>query len=211
MEMPTAAYQTAGARLDICSGAALCILFICIIQNGYADSTASPPSAPWERPRNLADFQSLLQHSPFTLPTAEESSPLAERYALTGIVTLGGVEEIFVFDRTDQSREMLTRTLNSKNMSLVALVREGNALPQKATIRVGNETGTISYLEATPQQQLQPAALQAPASPTAVRALGVQLPPLPQPPGAINTAQSPSVTSQSHRIIRRSMVAPPQP
>ena len=153
----------------------------------------------------------MLQRSPFSLPTAEESSPLAERYALTGIVTIGGVEEIFVFDRTDQSREMLTRTPNTKNMSLVTLIREGSALPQKATIRVGAVTGTIGYLEATPQQQVQPTALQSPGSPSAVKQLGVKLPPLPQPPGAINTGQSPVIAPQTHRIIRRPMVNPPQP
>lgn len=194
------------------SGLVLFSLFFCMIHHGYTESPALPPPAPWEKPRNLEDFQTLLQHSPFSLPTAEESSPLAERYALTGIVTIGGEEEIFVFDRTDQSREMLTRTPNTKNMSLVTLIREGTALPQKATIRVGAVTGTISYLEASPQQQPQPAAaLQAPGSPATMRQLGVKLPPLPQPPSAINNGQSPSIAPQTHRIIRRPMVTPPQP
>lgn len=209
--MPKTLSHAAYAGLMMRTGLVLLSITLGMISAGHTESTAPLPPELWEKPRTLEDFQTLLQRSPFSLPTAEESSPLAERYALTGIVTIGGVEEIFVFDRTDQSREMLTRTPNTKNMSLVTLIREGSALPQKATIRVGAVTGTIGYLEATPQQQIQPAALQAPGPPATVKQLGVKLPPLPLPPGAINTGQSPVIAPQTHRIIRRPMVTPPQP
>ena len=182
-------------------------LFLCVAAiltaKALAESSPLPTSpllAAWEKPRTLSDFQPLLHHSPFSLPTAEESSPLADRYALTGIVTIGGDEEIFIFDRTDQSREILTHTPNIKNMSLVTLVREAGAAPQKATIRVGGDTGTISYLEAAPQ---------APGSQTA-RPPHVQLPALPQLPRSVTPSQ-PAVpsTPQTHRSIRRPMVTPP--
>ena len=45
---------------------------------------------PWEKPRDLSSFQQLIKHSPFSLPTSEESSPLADRYAMTGIVNING-------------------------------------------------------------------------------------------------------------------------
>lgn len=181
-----------------------------------ATSLAASTSKPsWEKPRSVTDFQYLLDHSPFSLPTAEESSPLADRYALTGIVTIGGQEEIFVFDRTDQSREMLTHTPNKKNMALVALVREGNAAPQKATIRVGTDTGTISYMEAAPQVAVQPVALQGqPGSPNIIRPGMPRLPPFPQAPGVTGTITGPSrpnaIIQQPRRIIRRPMVNAPQ-
>lgn len=180
----------------------------------FAAGSTSKPA--WEKPRELSDFQSLLDHSPFCLPTAEESSPLADRYALTGIVTISGEEEVFVFDRTDQTREMLTHTPNPKNMSLVSLVREGTAAPQKATIRVGGDTGTIGYLEAAPQQQAQPMTQQAPpGSPNVIRPAIPRLPALPQPPGANNPAvvtgpRPAGISPQTRRIIRRPMVNPPQ-
>ena len=193
---------------------AACLL---VGNHSFAATSASSVRASWEKPRSLSDFQSLLYHSPFCLPTAEESSPLADRYALTGIVTISGEEEIFVFDRTDQSREMLTHKPNPKNMSLVSLVREGTAAPQKATIRVGTDTGTISYLEAAPQPQAQPVALQAPPGyPSIIRPAIPRLPPLPQMPGApqgaiTGPARPGAITPQTRRIIRRPMVTPPQP
>ena len=108
---------------------------------GISMIAASPPA--WEKPRQLSDFQFLLKRSPFSLPTAEESSPLAERYAMTGIITIGGHEQVFVMDRNDQSRELLTQKPNAKNMALVSILREGNSPPQKATIRVGEPSDIL--------------------------------------------------------------------
>ena len=170
----------------------------------YADITPV-----WEKPRALTEFQSLLDHSPFSLPTAEESSPLSDRYALTGIVTIDGVEQVFVFDRTDQSRELLTHTPNTKNMSLVALVREGDKPPEKATIRVGADTGTIAYMEASPQQQLQqPFMMGIPGS--GMRP-GLQLPSLPMRPNITGPQMPPGMNPQFRHIIRRPMITPPPP
>jgi hypothetical protein len=163
--------------------------------------------APWEMPRNLSSFESLLKRSPFTLPTSEESSPLSERFAMTGIASIAGEEQVFVFDRTDQSRFLLTDKPNEKNMSLVSIVRQDNS-PLKASIRVGNETGTIGFLEAS-QQPAQPQGPPAPGSPAAANATGGQqtvklpsLPPLPQLPAGPG--------APGRRIIRRPVVAPPQ-
>jgi hypothetical protein len=162
---------------------------------------------PWEMPRNLSAFESLLKRSPFTLPTAEESSPLSERFAMTGIASIAGEDQVFVFDRTDQSRFMLTAKPNEKNMSLVSIVRQDSS-PLKASIRVGNETGTIGFLEAA-QQPTQQQAPPAPGSPAAAALPAGQqavklppLPPLPQLPAGAN--------APGRRIIRRPVVAPPQ-
>jgi hypothetical protein len=163
--------------------------------------------ASWEMPRNLSAFDALLKHSPFTLPTAEESSPLSERFAMTGIATIAGEDQVFVFDRTDQSRFLLTVKPNEKDMSLVSIVRQENS-PLKASIRVGNETGTIGFLEAS-QQPAQPQGPPAPGSPAAATVPGGQqavklppLPPLPQLPAGPG--------APGRRIIRRPVVASPQ-
>jgi hypothetical protein len=175
------------AALLCCSGAATA-----------SDST----SEAWEKPRELEAFGKLIARSPFSLPTEEERSPLAERYAMTGIITIGGVEQVFVFDRTDQSRELLTGEPNAKNMSLVSLIREGKN-PVKATIRVGGETGTIGFMEGgSPQAQAAPPAPGSPASAKAPAA-GVTLPPLPPLP------KNPSNTPPGKRILRRPVVTAP--
>jgi hypothetical protein len=88
---------------------------------------------------------------------------LAERYAMTGIITIDGEEQIFLFDRTDQSRDLITKKPNSKNISLVSLVREGVSSPIKASIRVGGETGTVGFIESA-QSKGVPAPPAAPGS-----------------------------------------------
>ena len=169
---------------------------------GAATATDSPSEA-WEKPRELEVFGKLIARSPFSLPTAEESSPLAERYAMTGIITIGGEEQVFVFDRTDQSRELLSGRPNPKNMSLVSLIREGKN-PVKATIRVGGETGTIGFMEGgNPAAQVAAPAPGSPASANAP-APGVKVPPLPPLP------KTPSNTPPGRRIIRRPVVTAPQ-
>lgn len=167
----------------------------------------------WGKARSLDDFRKLLDRSPFSLPTAEASSPLAERYAMTGVVSIGGEEEIFVFDRTDQSRSLLTKTPNDRNMSLVSVIREGNS-PLKASIRVGGEEGTIGFMESAQPKGVQPPATPVPGSPAAGPQTAqqpgqqtLQAPALPQLP---QLPQQPGATPPSRRIIRRPVVAPPQ-
>ena len=177
-------------------------------ENANADSLT-----PWETPRDLSTFRSLLNHSPFSLPTAEESSPLSDRFAMTGIATVGGVEQIFIFDRADQSRGVLTHTPNDKNMSLVSLVREGDKPPQKATIRVGADTGIIAFLEASQQPQ-QPQGFPG-QFPGQIRPAGMRLPPFPQQPGQVGQFPQPGILPvrpgimNNPRIIRRLPVAMP--
>lgn len=104
-------------------------------------------SAPWTQPRLLSNFQTLLQHSPFSLASAEESSPLSERYAITGVITLDGEDEVFIFDRNDQSRELVTKKPNEKQMSLIAIIPQSDPSKLKATVSIKGETGTLSELE----------------------------------------------------------------
>ncbi len=169
-------------------------------------ASASPDlTEGWKQPRELEAFAKLISHSPFSLPTLEESSPLAERYAMTGIITIGGEEQVFVFDRTDKSRELLTGRPNVKNMSLVSVIREGKN-PIKATISVGGETGTIGFLEGAAPQAQTSAPAPVPGSPASANASpsGISLPPLPPLP------KTPPTTPQGRRIIRRPVVTPPQ-
>lgn len=110
---------------------------------------ASPeePTSPWLKPRDLSNFQTLLQHSPFSLATAEDTSPISDRYMLTGIITLDGEEEIFVMDRNDQSRQLLTKKPNTQGMSLVNIIHDDDPNKLRATIRVNGETGVINNID----------------------------------------------------------------
>jgi hypothetical protein len=171
-----------------------------------SDETTGKSIQSWEKPREISSFQELLKRSPFSLPTAEESSPLGDRYAMTGIITIDGEEQVFIFDRTDQSRSMIGKKPNEKNISLVSLIREGNDAPTKASIRVGGDTGTIGFMEAaqpktgTPPAPGSPLAGVVPGAPP-----GVTMPALPPLP------QQPSMQPPTRRIIRRPIVNAPQP
>lgn len=131
----------------------ICFLIIRGITCVHAQENPSKPKAEptpiasWMKPRELSNFQALLQHSPFSLATAEESSPLSERYAVTGMFTINGEEEIFVLDKNDQSRELLTKKPNKKSMTLVNIVKETDPNKLKATIRVAGEIGVITSPE----------------------------------------------------------------
>ena len=184
------------------------------ISRSSSPSSTSPqsPASPWQRPRDLSSFQQLLKHSPFSLPTAEESSPLAERYAMTGIITIDGEEQIFLFDRTDQSRDLITKIPNSKNISLVSLVREGGSAPIKASIRVGSESGTIGFIESA-QSKGGPAPAPIPGSVAAgIGAAGAAVGPQPgvTMPVLPPLPQQPSAPPPTRRIIRRPIVTAPQ-
>jgi hypothetical protein len=194
--------MTRDLPLNFIRQGALLALLLC---SSFRASAADAPNPPWEAPRDISTFSKLLAHSPFSLPTAEESSPLAERYAITGIITLNGEEQVFVFDRTDQSRELLTTMPNAKNMSLLSLVREGNN-HAKASIRIGSEVGTIGFMEAVNTAAAVQPGTPAPGSPASANAPapGVKLPPLPPLP------KSPASNPQGRRIIRRPVVTAPQ-
>ncbi len=128
----------------------LALLFCGMIVTSHSADAApqeTTVSAPWTKPRKLSDFQALLQHSPFSLASAEEASPLSDRYALTGIMTIDGEDEVFVLDRNDQSRELLTKKPNEKGMTLITILPQEDPNKLKATVSIGGETGTISELE----------------------------------------------------------------
>lgn len=171
--------------------AGLCLL--ALAAHGEAETSS------WEQPRELAGFQLLLDRSPFSLPTAEESSPLSERFSMTGVVTIDGQEEVFVFDNSDQSRDLLGKSPNPKNMALVNLIRE-DGIPVKATIRVGAETGTIGFKESVQPKGPVPTAFN-PAQPPQGPVTIPPLPPLPKQPAG---------TPPNRRIIRRPVVTAPQ-
>ena len=175
-----------------------------------------PPLPPWMRPREFSSFQSLLLHSPFSLATAEESSPLSERYAITGIITIDGEEEIFVLDKNDQSRELLTKKPNKKMMSLVNIVKEPDPNKLKATITINGESGVITNPELNTNNPIHgPQRFSGPNPPSGSnQQKNIFHPPnTPYYPGQTppNTLQSqgtPSSTNNpnNHRVIYRSPI-----
>ncbi|MEI6035344.1 MAG: hypothetical protein WCS65_13830, partial [Verrucomicrobiae bacterium] len=128
-------------------------VFFALVTAGGCPAAGGQSGAPWAAPREISSFQFLLDRSPFSLPTAEESSPLADRFSLTGAVALDGEPLVFVLDKTTQTRHMLSKTPNKQNMELVEYLPGPDPRHMRATIRVNGQVATIAYAETAAQQQ----------------------------------------------------------
>jgi len=168
---------------------------------------AQPASddAPWAAQRSIEAFQFLLNRSPFSLPTAEESSPMAERYTLTGAVGVNGEAIVFILDKTTQSRQMVGKTPNAEKISLVEYLPDPDPRKMRATIRVDGQIATIAYSEpvANPNDSPQNSAM-APQNPSAV-VVAAGSPPMPGTPG-FQPGQPNQKQPVSRRVIRRRVI-----
>ncbi len=170
-----------------------------------AAAAMAQDDAPWAQPRELGAFQALLDRSPFSLPTAEESSPLADRYTLTGAMRLDGEALVFVLDKNTQVRHMVSKVPNKENIALVEYLPAPDPRQMRATIKVNGEIATITYAEPA-AQPTQPGAPQGPpagapggSSPVVVNAPQVN-------PGAPGI-QPQSPTQPNRRVIRRRIIS----
>lgn len=161
---------------------------------------------PWTQPRNLSQFQFLLDRSPFSLPTAEETSPIADRYTLTGAASLNGEPMVFVLDKTTQEHHMLSKTPNTLGMGLVEYLPDPDPRHMRATVKINGQLATISYSEPATVQGQQPGVAQNPGmappnqNPTAV---------VNPPPGQVVAAgmQQPNAQAPPTRVIRRRIIS----
>lgn len=180
-------------------------LFRAILLVATAVVARAQDDAPWAQPRELSSFQALLDRSPFSLPTAEESSPLADRYTLTGAMRLDGEALVFVLDKNTQLRHMVSKVPNKENIALVEYLSDPDPRRMRATIKVNGEIATITYAEpaAQPAQAGAPigpaAGAPGSASPAVVTAPQIS-------PGAPGI-QPQSPTQPNRRVIRRRIIS----
>lgn len=101
---------------------------------------------PPEGPRDFSSFTTLMMKSPFVMPTADgDQSPLAQRYTLTGAAKIGSKPHVFLLDVVNQTRLMIAPDQPDGEVSLVALDGDTDLANIRATIRVGSETGVITF------------------------------------------------------------------
>lgn len=156
--------------------------------------------------RSMDSFGFLLKRSPFSLPTAEEKSPLSERYDITGAASWDGVQRVFVFDKNSQQRHVLETGQESEGMTLLEFLPAGDPREMRARVQVGSEVATLSFA----QPKAQPQANTIPVPPTPH---GTQpgLPKVIQNAGAASPQSSPSRRIIKRRIIRSNAPTPPSP
>ena len=156
--------------------------------------------APWMEQRSMEKFQVLLNRSPFSLPTAEESAPMADRFFLTGAATINEEAVVFVLDKNTQVRHMLGIKPDAANNQLLDYKPDSNPKNMSARIRIEGQETTIRYAEVPAEAQPAP---QMPMNPQLP-----QQPGAPQPPGA--AAVQPATTNGNEpprRVIRRRVIS----
>lgn len=194
-------------------------------------------ASPWLEPRSLENFKSLLDRSPFSLPTAEETLSAEERFFLTGAATINDAPVVFVFDKNTQNRLMLEKLEGPEAQGRDRLIElSGDSDPKNlsAKIHIEGKVTEIRFSEssfATPsapppqgfagppqpmppgQQPGQPGMPNPPYPPNPAGAPPATAPP--QPPQN-NAAIQPGATDNSQpprRVIRRRVISnqPAQP
>lgn len=173
-------------------------------------------SEPWLQPRSMENFKSLLERSPFSLPTAEESTPVADRFFLTGVATINEQPVVFVFDKNTQNRLMLGKFEGPENQAkdrLIELFQDPDPKNMRASVQIEGQRAEIRFSEtafALPSGQ----SLAAPAGSTG-QPMPPQ-PPAPQPPQAAAPAGQQQSAVQSgnnansqppRRVIRRRVIS----
>lgn len=157
--------------------------------------------APWMEQRSMEKFQVLLNRSPFSLPTAEESAPMADRFFLTGAATINDEAVVFVLDKNTQVRHMLGAKPDPANNQLLDYRPDSNPKNMSARIRIEGQETTIRYAELPSEGQPAP---QAPMNPQIPQQPGVPQ----QQPGA--AAVQPAATNGNEpprRVIRRRVIS----
>jgi len=149
----------------------------------------------------MEKFQVLLDRSPFSLPTVEESAPAAERYSITGAATINDEPIVFIVDKNTQNRLMLGRAPDASGNVLLEYLPDLNPQKMKASIRIDGQVTTVAYAEvaADPQQQAAPV----PMAPNA----GQPQPGSQPPPGVVNPAQPQNPAQPPRRVIRRRVIS----
>jgi len=103
--------------------------------------------APETAERTMASFEFLFARSPFSLPTAEESSPLADRYALTGAAAWGGEQRVFILDRTSQQRHVVSQGQGGGDMLLLEFLPEADPRQMRARVQIAGQVATLAFAE----------------------------------------------------------------
>ena len=184
----------------------IAILFLALV-SPLVNAADVSGSEPWLQPRSIENFKSLLERSPFSLPTAEESAPLADRFSLTGVATIDEQPIVFVFDKNTQNRLMLGKVEGAENQAkdrLLELFQDPDPKNLRATVQIEGQRAEIRFSEtafAAPSGQPMPVQADVP---------GQHIPPQPPVPAQQQPAVQPGNNSNSQpprRVIRRRVIS----
>ena len=181
-------------------------ILLFVLVSPFALAADVSESEPWKRPRSMENFKSLLERSPFSLPTAEESAPVADRFFLTGVATINEQPTVFIFDKNTQNRLMLGKIEGAENQAkdrLIDLLQDPDPKNLRATVQIEGQRAEIRFSEtafAPPSAQPMPAQAGVP---------GQHIPLQPPVPGQQPAVQpgNDSNSQPPRRVIRRRVIS----
>ena len=182
------------------------LIFLLVSRLCVAADTPDFDSEPWLRPRSMENFKSLLERSPFSLPTAEENTAIAERFVLTGAATINETPVVFVLDKNTQNRLMLEKSNSSDSSSkdqLLELFQDADPKNLRASVQIEGQRTEIRFSETSfepPSGQPMPPQANAPNQP---------MPPMPPAP-PLQPAVQPGNNANAQpprRVIRRRVIS----
>lgn len=149
----------------------------------------------------LAYYRAIWEKSPFvarTADAAQQGPALAQRFALTGLATLGDRQLIFLLDRNTLTRVVVGNGKDQLGIQVVSIQNADRLKESAVTIRLGNEEATLKYDPGVAQVANQPA----PSAPGAGPG---------RPPGPPGMGGNPNGGQPSGQAASQTPGAPSQP
>ncbi len=148
-------------------------------------------------PADVERYRPLWERSPFVLPAkaVASTSPLAQRFALTGVAFLADDPIVFLLDRQNSSRLMLRLNDPQNGLQLVSVENASDPKAASAVIRLGSEQAAVRY---------DPALLTAQAPAPQPAAQSAEAPR--QPPGPAAVAQNADAPPAAKSLKRRPVI-----
>ena len=180
-------------------------IFLLLVSGvSFASESRDFEATPWLKPRLMDNFQSLLSRSPFSLPTAEETTGSPDRYSLTGVATINERPVVFVFDKNTQNRLMLEKIGDSENSSkdhLVEFTPSNDPKNLSATVLIEGQRTEIRFSDSAfsaSSEQSTPVPISIPSQP--------QPPTVPGQQTTIQPGNTPN-SQTPRRVIRRRVIS----
>ncbi|MBN8709784.1 MAG: hypothetical protein J0I10_10410 [Verrucomicrobia bacterium] len=108
----------------------------------------------------LTYYRAIWEKSPFvarTADAAQQGPALAQRFALTGLATLGDRQLVFLLDRNTLTRVVVGNGKDQSGVQIVSIQNPDRLKESAVTIRLGNEEATLKYDPGVAQVANQPA------------------------------------------------------
>ncbi len=123
-------------------------VFVLIFAALLAAARAQEPVDFVPETHEITFYRAIWEKSPFVARTAEtapQGPALAQRFALTGLATLGDRQLIFLLDRNTLTRVVIGNGKDQSGVQIVSVQNPDRLKEAAVTIRLGNEEATLKY------------------------------------------------------------------